>query len=321
MYWSFVVGDGSSTQKDAWPEILRGSYWSGADFRTVSNEPLAVQYCASGKGLSSISEWTGRSHTLSLKGVAGQVDQLLALIQLDGDGTLAWGVSPKLHAKIRANEFSLFPMDQPVTFNSEGGSHCVMLSFPRDWLDRSCPCLQQHMHDARPLDKSVSDFFLSLTQVIQEHGKGVSGKYCEQVFQVLLGMLSTALSSASTFDIAIPAGTAAKRNKQRIVSHVLNNLLDPSLSIASVAEATGLSGRYVCKLFAGDKLHLMQWVWNQRLQQSHQALQSEAEGGKSITAIAYDSGFSDSAHFSRAFARCYGMSPRDFRKNTLQVRV
>lgn len=321
MKWSFVVVDnGSTTQLGALPEIPGDSFWSGADFRVLSSEALSVQICASGKGLS-ISEWAGGSHSLRLKGLVGQADQLLALIQLEGDGELVWEGHPNRQANIRASEFALFPMAQSVTFKSEGRSRCVMLSFPRSWLEASCPGLQQHLHGAHPMGKSGADLFLSLAQVVQEHGKGVSGKYCELVFKALMGMLSTTLSGTQIHDMTVPASAAAKQNKQHIVSYVLNNLSDPELSITSVADATGLSSRYVCKLFAGDEFHLMQWVWKERLKLSRQALQSATERLKSITSIAYDSGFSDSAHFSRAFARCYGVSPRDFRKNAQQVQA
>jgi AraC-like DNA-binding protein len=39
---------------------------------------------------------------------------------------------------------------------------------------------------------------------------------------------------------------------------------------------------------------------------------------RSISDIAYDWGFSSNAHFSRAFKRHTGMSPRDFKAGAMQ---
>lgn len=44
------------------------------------------------------------------------------------------------------------------------------------------------------------------------------------------------------------------------------------------------------------------------------ALADAASAGRSITEIAYAAGFSDAAHFSRAFQQRFGTTPRAYRK-------
>jgi AraC-like DNA-binding protein len=54
------------------------------------------------------------------------------------------------------------------------------------------------------------------------------------------------------------------------------------------------------------------FILEQRLSHAAERLRTE-RGGVSITQVAYDCGFSDSAYFSRCFSKSHRVSPRDFR--------
>ena len=100
----------------------------------------------------------------------------------------------------------------------------------------------------------------------------------------------------------------------RIRFHVLAQLSDQTLSVATVAAAFGMTSRAVSALFADNGATLSRYVWAQRLERCRKALQEPALAGRSITAIAFANGFSDFAHFSRALRRRYGASPREWRQ-------
>jgi len=53
------------------------------------------------------------------------------------------------------------------------------------------------------------------------------------------------------------------------------------------------------------------FILEQRLKRAAERLRAE-RGRTSITQIAYDCGFSDSAYFSRCFHKLYGVSPRAY---------
>ena len=98
-------------------------------------------------------------------------------------------------------------------------------------------------------------------------------------------------------------------HRERILKHAQAGLGDPDLSIDSIAAAVGLSTRRVHQLFAGSDMTLMRWVWSERLAQCRARL-FDAESDKvRIGELAYEWGFSDAAHFSRAFRQRYGTSP------------
>ncbi|CCA90682.1 helix-turn-helix domain-containing protein [Novosphingobium sp. PP1Y] len=99
----------------------------------------------------------------------------------------------------------------------------------------------------------------------------------------------------------------------RALSFVEDNLLDETLSCESVAQAMGVSSRYLRKLFEGRKHTLSEWIWHRRLEESLKSLGESQGAQRSITAIAYDLGFKDPAHFSKAFKVKFGMTPREYR--------
>jgi AraC family transcriptional activator of tynA and feaB len=98
-------------------------------------------------------------------------------------------------------------------------------------------------------------------------------------------------------------------HRQRIRQHALARLRDPDLSVESIAAAVGLSVRRIHQLFTHTETTLMRWIWSERLAQCHSRLVDASIRGQRIGGVAYDWGFSDPAHFSRAFRQRYGVSP------------
>ncbi|MGY3445438.1 acetamidase/formamidase/AraC-like DNA-binding protein [Bradyrhizobium sp. USDA 4473] len=100
----------------------------------------------------------------------------------------------------------------------------------------------------------------------------------------------------------------------RICQAIERRLDDPNLAPASVAQAEGISERYLQKLFEGVGDNFTHYVRERRLQRAWADLSNPGEAHRSISEIAYRFGFSDSAHFSRAFRHRFGLPPREFRQ-------
>ncbi len=107
----------------------------------------------------------------------------------------------------------------------------------------------------------------------------------------------------------------------RICLAIERRLDDVDLAPASVAQAEGISERYLQKLFevAGD--NFSHYVRERRLQRAWTDLSNPAEANHSISEIAYRYGFGDSAHFSRSFRARFGLSPREFRQQKAEQAV
>jgi acetamidase/formamidase/AraC-like DNA-binding protein len=104
----------------------------------------------------------------------------------------------------------------------------------------------------------------------------------------------------------------------RLCQTIERKLDDPDLTPVRVAEAEGISERYLQKLFEGSGSSFTHYLRERRLQRTSAELSNPAEAHHSISEIAYRNGFNDSAHFSRAFRHRFGLSPREFRAQELE---
>jgi acetamidase/formamidase/AraC-like DNA-binding protein len=100
----------------------------------------------------------------------------------------------------------------------------------------------------------------------------------------------------------------------RIFQTIERKLDDPDLSPARVAHAEGISERYLQKLFESMGDNFTHYLRERRLQRTFADLSNPAEAHHSVSEIAYRYGFSDAAHFSRAFRERFGLPPRAFRQ-------
>jgi AraC-like DNA-binding protein len=103
--------------------------------------------------------------------------------------------------------------------------------------------------------------------------------------------------------------------RRRICAFIDAHLDDYRLDCAMIAAAHRISERYLRKIFATSTMSASQWLWSRRLQQARRDLLDPLRAHLSISAIGYDVGFKDCAHFSRAFKAKFGESPSACRAN------
>jgi AraC-like DNA-binding protein len=91
------------------------------------------------------------------------------------------------------------------------------------------------------------------------------------------------------------------------------HLADPKLNAEMVAQACGISRRYLSHLLRQNGTSFPNLIWDWRLKTAHEWLSSEVGNNISIAEVAFRIGFKSPAHFSRLFKRVYKMSPREYR--------
>src|SRR5712692_6801798 len=98
----------------------------------------------------------------------------------------------------------------------------------------------------------------------------------------------------------------------RAQAFIREHLRDPDLSIDQISAALGCTKRYLHMLFSDRGMTVSDYIWQARLQNCRQEL--EAQGGKTITDVAFSWGFSSSSHFSRVFRKYFGIVPSSIHK-------
>jgi AraC-like DNA-binding protein len=100
-----------------------------------------------------------------------------------------------------------------------------------------------------------------------------------------------------------------------VLRFVAANLGDPGLSVVTVCRRFAISPRLLHRLFEGQEHTFAETVRTMRLKQCARLL-ADPLNRSTITDIALRHGFTDSASFSRAFRRNFGIAPREMREQS-----
>ena len=108
-----------------------------------------------------------------------------------------------------------------------------------------------------------------------------------------------------------PVSRSADKLFARICGVVKDSLADPDFGPAQVASETGISLRYVHKLFTERGTTCGEFIYSHRLDHAAHLLHRRAlmGTGQPLSEIAYACGFRDYAHFARRFRKRFGYSP------------
>lgn len=242
---------------------------------------------------------------------ASRSNMALASINLDGHCICRYGSRPEV--LLEARSIYPFPLADGGTVLYPKPTRRIAIAFPRTLLAESYPDWEQRAGCVLPADGGAAGMLLDMALSLLRNA-GELGSSCRRAAgQMLLNLLGAALGSAEKEEESAEASRLRAYHRQRIRQFILEHLADSRLSVPRIAQAVGLSPRYLHSLFTGEPLRLMQWVQEQRLERCRIRL-STPQDISSITQIAYASGFNDAAHFSRVFRKRYGLSPREFQE-------
>ena len=163
-----------------------------------------------------------------------------------------------------------------------------------------------------PAATGMNHVFSGLLRALADSIDDLSG---DQLRPVELAVTEFLVASLATEAVgpSTPA-TIRAAHLHRIQQTIETLLAEPDLSLGRVAEAEGVSPRYLQKLFAAAGESFTHYVRLRRLERCRLDLISPRYAEASISSLCYRWGFNGAAHFSRAFKEQYGVSPREFRR-------
>lgn len=126
----------------------------------------------------------------------------------------------------------------------------------------------------------------------------------------LIELLALSLDAQGNADDGVRSSVRAA-HLSRAEEMIRANLSNPSLSPEMVADACGISKRYLHELFSGANSTVSQYMREQRLIAARDML--ELPNAAPMAEIAYRFGFSDQAQFSRLFKAMFGQTPSGYR--------
>lgn len=185
----------------------------------------------------------------------------------------------------------------------------LMVSFPREKLLSRVPnadALTATRVDGRGGAAAVASAMIQ-SLYAQRTEVGDAGP---SLVEHALDLVALALGGAPN------ASASEERRVRRIRAFIEDHLGDPALSPRSIADACGVSVRYLHRLFERAEQTVDAYVWRRRLDRARSAIGDPRRRALSLTEIAFEVGFSDASHFSKAYRRAFGESPSEARRRS-----
>ncbi|HET7714162.1 MAG TPA: helix-turn-helix domain-containing protein [Bauldia sp.] len=236
-----------------------------------------------------------------------QLDKDCYYLQLIHRGNINVLQRDQSHAS-NAARGAIFSATERYELQCIGEARSFYLEIPRDSFARRFPSeripVSATVNTTCGLGRIVTEFCAALAK----EGARVGEDGRKHLGDQLMDMLAITLLS-DPGDVPAAEGSVQQARLRSVQQWVEDHLADPDLSLEKIADANGISLRYLHLLFQQSDMSAWEWINDRRLQLCYDEI---ARGdGRSITTIAFDHGFNSSAHFSTMFRRKYGVRPRD----------
>ena len=306
--WQFDTDSHPRHQRqDAWREAMGRLRLPVGD--GVFEEPFhaAVSYLTSPLGME-FAVVSGTPQAISGANPA-QPAAIWLTVLLEGAASLADG----------GNSWRVRPGD--IMFGATGVAACLTLetrfrllfiNVPRVALDHRLVAPRSLSVGRLPAAAGIPHVFSGMLRATAEILDDLIGDQLRPIELALTEFLAASMG-AGMGSLGGAAG-AREAHLHRVCQTVETLLADPGLSLVKVAEAEGVSPRYLQKLFAAAGQTFTTYMRLRRLERCRLDLTSPRCATLSISEIAFRWGFNGSAHFSRAFRDQYALAPREYRR-------
>lgn len=209
--------------------------------------------------------------------------------------------------RVRVQDVVVLDLAQPAAFGMAAGEG-LSLVIPRVVV----PHAKGQLHGLRLCRQSTMGGLLGrLLASLAVAAPRLTEDDCTRLTEPLLHVIAACLASAVTDPaLVVPDAETLGRRARRYIE---GNLQRDDLTPAVVAKALGTSRSQLYRAFepfGGVARYLLQ----RRLRRCLLALGEPANAGRRIGDLAYVYGFTDEGHFSKAFRKAFGLSPRAARR-------
>ncbi len=218
---------------------------------------------------------------------------------------------------LRAGDLTSLDTSHPFTIKNSGPFEWLLFSLPRALLgadvDEACRRTATRIAGNRGLGQLASQFIYQLDRGLA-HGTVRDGD--PRLGDSVVTLVRTLCTGHPRQRALQHLGHAALR--LQVTSYIDANLGDPGLSRGEIARALFISTRQLNRLFEREGRSVTEIIRERRLESCRKDLADPALAQETAFSIALRWGFRNQAHFSRAFRRAYGCSPREYRHQVRQ---
>lgn len=232
----------------------------------------------------------------------------LVKFQIEGEALFC---QREREAHLRPGDFVICSTSEPYSLHLPGPYREAVLAIPQQRLRERVGVpeewLGRRMVGAEPVNGLLSQFVLSLTERLDRLDPAITQRLEANVLDLLVTALQFGPERRSEGE------DLATEHLRRVRSYIHLHLADSGLCPDRIAQAEGISTRYLHMLFRREGESVSRYVQLQRLEACRRSLERAEFDTMSITDIAFAWGFNDSSHFNRLFKAQFGSTPRAWR--------
>lgn len=245
-----------------------------------------------------------------------ELSRSLDRIAADGRDTFTFGLVTRGHlagdfdgraCELRPGQVCVIDFSRPWRACASPAEF-ILVAVPRPALAALAPQLRD-LH-GRILDGATARILAEHFAALVRHLPEARAADVPIIQRTTLRMIAESLDSLAPDDLQ-GAGTPQDRVVDRVRRHVEDGLAGGDLSPAAICKALGVSRPTLYRAFKRSG-GIVRYVQRRRLEAMHVLLSDPAER-RGLAELAQDFGFSSHAHFSTAFRRRFGYTPRDLR--------
>ena len=209
---------------------------------------------------------------------------------------------------LNSGEIALLDSAQAFEMRPQGLVNQLSVHLNREAVDRILPVAAQRFGKLDQ-DGLSGRILKGLLQQIAASDTGLpsNGQHGEALRDALITLLQPSLLGGR-----LPQ---ENRSLRRQAERMINDALPDAPTPIELAARLNVSVRQLYRQFEADGI--CRYIQRQRLERSARELRDARSATLQITTIAYNWGFTDSAHFSRLFKQHYGVSPKSYREQAL----
>ncbi|PWR07074.1 AraC family transcriptional regulator [Micromonospora acroterricola] len=224
------------------------------------------------------------------------------------------------HSEIQAGEFTFYDASRPhdvchhAIEPERDQATSIITLIPHAALplppQRMAALYGGRMSGSEGIGALLAQFLLQVTG----HPEQYHAADASRLGAVGLDLATTMLGRHLVAEDAVPTEVRRRALVTQVQAYVHRHLGDVTLSPQTVADAHHISLRSLHRLFEAEESTVASFIRDLRLARCRRDLADPALRGHTVQAVAARWGFSDKAHFSRAFRAAYGTSPQAYRE-------
>jgi len=215
-------------------------------------------------------------------------------------------------AHLKPGDITLMGTGQPYEMLFAETNTMLVFALAEPVLQREIPCPQSvvatRMSYQDNLVRMLSDFAAGLWRECGDPDLDAVGSSLTSALMHMVGGAYARISQAAA------RGSASLESRRfQILGFIENHLRDEDLTPSTIAAQFKSSPRSLHMLFSNGPETLCQYILRRRLEECARALTSPVQHARTISDVAFDHGFSSSAHFCKVFRNHFGTTPTEYR--------